>query len=60
MLKTGVTLTNRRLERQPRELRADGGIRTHDLPLTRRLLCQLSYVGATFAAKFWPRVEALG
>src|SRR3954464_11233981 len=24
---------------------ADGGIRTHDLPLTRRLLCQLSYVG---------------
>jgi hypothetical protein len=26
-------------------LGADGGIRTHDLPLTRRLLCQLSYVG---------------
>src|SRR2546423_3255595 len=24
---------------------ADGEIRTHDLPLTRRLLCQLSYVG---------------
>src|SRR5665213_3749570 len=26
---------------------ADGGIRTHDLPLTRRLLCQLSYVGVS-------------
>src|SRR5207302_5669828 len=25
---------------------ADGGTRTPDLPLTRRLLCQLSYVGA--------------
>src|SRR5262245_38218028 len=24
--------------------RADGGNRTHDLPLTRRLLCHLSYV----------------
>src|SRR5579884_4079718 len=24
---------------------ADGGARTHDLPLTRRLLCRLSYVG---------------
>src|ERR1700704_7120593 len=24
---------------------ADGEIQTHDLPLTRRLLCQLSYVG---------------
>src|SRR5215472_1478190 len=29
---------------------ADGGIRTHDLPLTRRLLCQLSYVGELFDA----------
>jgi hypothetical protein len=29
----------------PSHIRADGGIRTHDLPLTRRLLCQLSYVG---------------
>ena len=26
------------------EVRADGGNRTHDLPLTRRLLCHLSYV----------------
>ena len=26
---------------------ADGEIRTHDLPLTRRLLCQLSYVGTS-------------
>src|SRR5438128_1662780 len=28
---------------RPRD-RADGGNRTHDLPLTRRLLCHLSYV----------------
>src|SRR4029077_9595782 len=30
---------------------ADGEIRTHDLPLTRRLLCQLSYVGVVLAAE---------
>lgn len=28
---------------------AGDGIRTHNLPLTRRLLCQLSYPGATTA-----------
>src|SRR5688572_24720541 len=30
--------------RQSLDVRADGGNRTHDLPLTRRLLCHLSYV----------------
>jgi hypothetical protein len=33
---------------------ADGGIRTHDLPLTRRLLCQLSYVGGIIGGE-WRR-----
>ena len=28
---------------------ADDGTRTHDLPLTRRLLYQLSYIGKWFA-----------
>jgi hypothetical protein len=37
---------------------ADGGIRTHDLPLTRRLLCQLSYVGDEFGKEFRDRAGA--
>ena len=36
---------------------ADGGIRTHDLPLTRRLLCQLSYVGK-FVCEMAPKPRA--
>jgi hypothetical protein len=30
---------------------ADGGDRTHDLPLTRRVLYQLSYIGGRYDGK---------
>ena len=33
-------------------LKADGGSRTHNLSLTRRLLCQLSYVGMVALTTF--------
>src|ERR1700694_1229771 len=36
---------------------ADGEIRTHDLPLTRRLLCQLSYVGVSWMLPAIPCTE---
>src|SRR5690348_3393081 len=45
----GGAWTYRWSDHPERHAGADGGIRTHDLPLTRRLLCQLSYVGAMFS-----------